>query len=154
LIATNYDLAARPNLLHAFYNFASSISYASHGAVQQMTLGNSLTEQTCFNNRLQPLAIRLGAASSANCANTNSSPDTATNEVDTARYSLGPRMLRLLVNTLKTHRVGICMPTFGTIPSDTLIQTATQKNHGVRRDGNATMQSPPLWGWIAALEVS
>jgi RHS repeat-associated protein len=33
--------------------------YAAHGAVQQMTLG-ALTEQTCYNVRLQPFVVRLG----------------------------------------------------------------------------------------------
>jgi hypothetical protein len=42
-------------------SYASGIQYAPHGAVQQMTLGNQLVEQTQFNVRLQPCAIRVGA---------------------------------------------------------------------------------------------
>jgi RHS repeat-associated protein len=42
-------------------SYASGIQYAPHGAIQQMTLGNQLIEQTQFNARLQPCAIRVGA---------------------------------------------------------------------------------------------
>ena len=41
-------------------NYASSLSYTAHGAAASMTLGNTLVEQTAFNNRLQPLQIKLG----------------------------------------------------------------------------------------------
>src|SRR6266516_2816583 len=41
----------------------SSISYASHGAVKAMQLGNALWEHTNFNNRLQPIQIGLGTNS-------------------------------------------------------------------------------------------
>jgi RHS repeat-associated protein len=46
---------------------ANPISYASHGAMQQVNLGNNLVEQTCFNTRLQPLTIRLGSAATTGC---------------------------------------------------------------------------------------
>jgi RHS repeat-associated protein len=39
------------------------IQYAAHGAVSIMRLGNGLWEHTNFNNRLQPLEIGLGTAS-------------------------------------------------------------------------------------------
>lgn len=47
--------------------YAAVNRYAAHGAIERMTLGNGLIEQTSFNNRLQPEEIRLG--SSANPSN-------------------------------------------------------------------------------------
>jgi len=44
---------------------AGGYSYAANGSVQQMTLGNNLLEETCFNNRLQPRGIRVGSASTS-----------------------------------------------------------------------------------------
>jgi hypothetical protein len=41
-----------------------AISYAAHGAIQQMTLGNGLVEKTQFNSRLQPTSIELTVNSS------------------------------------------------------------------------------------------
>ena len=42
---------------------------ASHSAIAQLTLVNGQAEQTCFNVRLQPTGIRLGAGITPNCSN-------------------------------------------------------------------------------------
>src|SRR5205823_1560053 len=42
-------------------SYATGIVYAPHGGIRQMTLGSKL-EQTCYNNRLQPVGVRLGSA--------------------------------------------------------------------------------------------
>jgi hypothetical protein len=44
------------------------IGYAAHGGVSEVVLGHGKVEQTCYNSRLQVGLIRVGAASSANCA--------------------------------------------------------------------------------------
>ena len=52
--------------------YATGIEYAAHGGLKQMVLGtsNHLTEETCYNSRLQPSGIRVGTAStSVVCAN-------------------------------------------------------------------------------------
>lgn len=69
MVNTSYDLAGRPSSVSngTGTTYATTISYASHGVIQQMNLG-SLVEQTCFNNRLQPTAIRLGFSASTNCS--------------------------------------------------------------------------------------
>jgi RHS repeat-associated protein len=43
--------------------YASQFSYAAHGAVAAMQLGNGKWEHTSFNNRLQPTLIGLGTSS-------------------------------------------------------------------------------------------
>jgi YD repeat-containing protein len=50
-------------------SYASGISYAPHGGARQITLGNSLIEQTCYNGRLQPVAIRQRTGLAADCTN-------------------------------------------------------------------------------------
>jgi hypothetical protein len=42
--------------------------HAAHGAMSQMTLANGLTEQICYDNRLQPRVVRAGIVTSTNCA--------------------------------------------------------------------------------------
>jgi RHS repeat-associated protein len=42
-------------------NYASNISYAPHGAVMGLQLGNGLWETTNFNSRLQPVTMYLGS---------------------------------------------------------------------------------------------
>src|SRR5690349_16557350 len=72
-INTIYDQAGRISGVSGFVssgttNYASSITYASPGGISTMALRNSqMTEQWCYNSRLQPTGIRLGA--SANAAN-------------------------------------------------------------------------------------
>jgi YD repeat-containing protein len=45
-------------------NYAAGIEYGPHGALRQMTMvgAANLVEQTCFNNRLQPIAIQVGTS--------------------------------------------------------------------------------------------
>ena len=55
-VTTTYDKAGR---VSAVTGYASSIGYAPHGAMDQLTLGNTLLESAIFNNRLQPTQIKL-----------------------------------------------------------------------------------------------
>jgi hypothetical protein len=85
LISNSYDQAGRISQVFGNWNsnsttyasiptvFGTSYAYASHGAIQQMALGPILTEQTCYNNRLQAIDIRLGNGTTASCADTNNS---------------------------------------------------------------------------------
>jgi hypothetical protein len=41
-------------------SYAGAIGYAAHGAVSSFVLGNGLTEQSCYNKRLQVGGVRLG----------------------------------------------------------------------------------------------
>ena len=70
-VVTSYDSAGRigevkDQALNKVY--ASGFSYAAHGAVTAMTLGNNLIEGATFNNRLQPTQIRLGTSNSPSSA--------------------------------------------------------------------------------------
>ena len=38
------------------------------GLPDEMQLGNLLTEQSCYNSRLQPIAMRLGSGTATDCA--------------------------------------------------------------------------------------
>jgi RHS repeat-associated protein len=72
LVTTTYDSLGRPNTLSGKVGtnttaYVTSVSYAPHGAAQQIALGNGLTEQTCFNNMLQPFVIRQRRASATSC---------------------------------------------------------------------------------------
>jgi RHS repeat-associated protein len=69
VITTGFDAAGRitsasgqktgePNK-----TYASQFSYAAHGAISSMTLGNNLVDATTFNSRLQPTFIKLGTTS-------------------------------------------------------------------------------------------
>jgi hypothetical protein len=71
-IHTDYDSAgrvagAKNTATGTYYAGAASgtgaMSYAPHGGVTSMLLGNSLIEQTKCNSRLQPTMIQLGPAS-------------------------------------------------------------------------------------------
>jgi YD repeat-containing protein len=69
-VTTTYDSAARitevkGELSGQMTPYASSFSYASHGAVKEMKLGNGLWESAQFNNRLQPVMMGLGASQGA-----------------------------------------------------------------------------------------
>ena len=67
LISNSYDQAGRISQVFGSWNsnsttyaslptvFGTSYAYASHGAIQQMALGPILTEQTCYNTRLQAI---------------------------------------------------------------------------------------------------
>ena len=65
-ITTTYDAAGRISTINgqktgeSNKTYASQFSYAAHGAVASMTLGNNLVEAATFNSRLQPTFIKLG----------------------------------------------------------------------------------------------
>jgi RHS repeat-associated protein len=69
-IRTSYDSAGRLSGVSRYINsifdktYASQMSYASHGAVKQVQLGNQKWEHTLFNSRLQPTEIGIGINSS------------------------------------------------------------------------------------------
>lgn len=69
-VRTSFDSAGRIANVKGYIGsvldktYASSIAYASHGAVSVMQLGNGKWEHTNFNSRLQPLQIGLGTSSS------------------------------------------------------------------------------------------
>jgi RHS repeat-associated protein len=74
-ITTTYDSAGRAgqvsgqvNNVGAITTYGTVSAYAPHGGIQQMTLG-ALTEQTCYNNRLQAVGIRLGSGAMPLCGN-------------------------------------------------------------------------------------
>jgi len=66
-IQTCYDTAGRPSgvtgtpLQGNSIAYASGVTYAPHGALQSMLLGNTLSESRTYNNRLQPTAISVGS---------------------------------------------------------------------------------------------
>jgi RHS repeat-associated protein len=57
--------------------YAQNAAYAPQGGLAQMSLGNTNLEQTCYNDRLQTVGIRVGSApttaSLTGCANGNDS---------------------------------------------------------------------------------
>lgn len=67
-VTTSYDRAGRVTAVNgqksgeASKTYASQFAYASHGAVKQMRLGNTLWETASFNPRLQPTQIALGTS--------------------------------------------------------------------------------------------
>src|SRR5258708_917123 len=56
-----FDGAGRVNQV---FNYADAVGYASHGAVNSLTLHNGVAETTTFNNRLQVQTISAATASS------------------------------------------------------------------------------------------
>jgi len=79
VVTYTYDNAGRPTSLSgqpaggSATNYASSMTYAAHGAMEQMLLGNSKLQQSCYNGRLQPFGMRLssGTSPTTNCANSS-----------------------------------------------------------------------------------
>ena len=66
-----YDDSGRPSSVqepNSGPSYLASVVYAAHGGVDNMQLGNLLVEQTCYNDLLQPVARRLGDATSSGCA--------------------------------------------------------------------------------------
>ena len=65
-ITTSYDAAGRISPVNGQKSgepnktYASQFSYAAHGAISSLTLGNNLVDATTFNSRLQPTFIKLG----------------------------------------------------------------------------------------------
>jgi len=69
---TGYDSLGRPVTLNGIYGtttttYVAGVGYAPHGAPQVVGLGNGLTEQTCYNNMLQPFVIRQRRAAATSC---------------------------------------------------------------------------------------
>jgi RHS repeat-associated protein len=66
VINTTYDSAGRPYTVKSTplggtqTTYVSSASYATHGALSQIAMGNGITETTSFNARLQPVSIQAG----------------------------------------------------------------------------------------------
>ena len=67
-----YDTAGRPYTVKEAGGggdaYLNSVAYAAHGGIDNLQLGNLLVEQTCYNDLLQPVARRLGDATSSGCA--------------------------------------------------------------------------------------
>ena len=67
-IKTSYDSAGRVGQVSRYIaavfdkTYASTFSYAAHGATKSFQLGNSKWEHTNFNSRVQPLQIGLGTS--------------------------------------------------------------------------------------------
>ena len=72
-VSWDYDVAGRAvsvtgSMGGAVAVYATGITYAPHGAVSSMSIANGArTEQWCYNNRMQPVGIRLGPSSAATC---------------------------------------------------------------------------------------
>ena len=76
-VTTTYDGAGRPSQVSGFLSGTSTnyvcepsvptncVLYAAHGAVQQLPMGNGVTETTTFNTRLQPTQIQANGLSTA-----------------------------------------------------------------------------------------
>jgi RHS repeat-associated protein len=68
-----YDVAARTvSAIGSFGGqtavYANNITYAPHGAISSMPIENGArTEKWCYNSRMQPVGIRLGTSTAANC---------------------------------------------------------------------------------------
>jgi YD repeat-containing protein len=74
VVTTGYDLTGSPNAVSGqassaptATNYAWVLSKTPAGAIQQLTLGNGLTEQTCYNDHQQPFVIRQRNASATSC---------------------------------------------------------------------------------------
>ena len=66
-----YDGSGRPSSVqepNSGPSYLNSVAYAAHGGIDNLQLGNLLVEQTCYNDLLQPVARRLGDATSSGCA--------------------------------------------------------------------------------------
>ena len=67
MVTTSYDSAGRLNVItgqklnEPDKAYASQFSYAAHGAVVGVKLGNELWEYALFNGRMQPYESGLGA---------------------------------------------------------------------------------------------
>ena len=66
MVTDSYDSAGRISQVQGGgTTYASGIQYAAHGAISQVTLGNTLTETTSYNNRLQPTQMQVGESADA-----------------------------------------------------------------------------------------
>ncbi len=68
VVAYDYDAAGRFKAVGkntpGATDYAGEMSYAAHGGIKALKLGNGLYETRAYNARLQPTAIRLGTAAS------------------------------------------------------------------------------------------
>lgn len=112
VVSTGYDAQGRVKTLASTLpgqnpvNYVSGTAYAAHGALQQITLNNTLIEQACFNGRLEPAILRQRKSTAADCA-TASNPDT--NDVLHLRYDYESSG-----NSTNTGNVSAQTITFGT----------------------------------------
>jgi RHS repeat-associated protein len=74
VVTTAYDLLGRPYEVEGQASsaptatlYANVQSRTPAGAIQQVALGNGLTEQSCFNNMQQPFVVRQRRASATSC---------------------------------------------------------------------------------------
>ena len=67
-LSLTYDAAGQAS---SAVGYVTNLQYAAHGGLKQMTLatGNSLVEETCYNQRLQATGIRLGTTAAGTCIN-------------------------------------------------------------------------------------
>jgi len=81
VVTTAYDAAGRPNGLTGSggKTYVGSVMYAAHGAITAMQLNNggNLTEETCFNSRLQPGLIRQRTGTAAPSCTNSPGPDSS-----------------------------------------------------------------------------
>jgi RHS repeat-associated protein len=66
VLNTGYDSHGRPTSVSGSYNgqntsYASNVTYAAHGAVSGLGMGNGLAEITTYNSRLRPTQITAGS---------------------------------------------------------------------------------------------
>lgn len=60
VVNATLDVAGRVTGVAGSKSYATSIQYASHGAMKSLTLGNGLVETWTYNSRLQPTKIEAG----------------------------------------------------------------------------------------------
>jgi RHS repeat-associated protein len=86
-ITIGQDSLGRPSTLQGVKsgvstNYVTATSYTAHGAVQQLSLGNSLTETWTHNSRLQPVKLQAGGLMTLDftygTGNNNGNPQTQT----------------------------------------------------------------------------
>lgn len=67
-VTFGYDGAGRVSSIAGTTTYTpATILYAAQNAITSLPLKNGLTEQTCYNSRLQTFAIRLGNGTTTNC---------------------------------------------------------------------------------------
>ena len=137
-----YDGAGRPeNAAAGATSYASSIDYAPHGAVSDLSLGNGRFEQSCFNSRLQPTGMRIGSiATTSNC----SDPGDLLNLGFT--YGGTNNNGNLLSQVISQPGVGLLTQTYGyddvnRLESATEAPTSWTRGYGYDRYGNRWLSS-------------
>jgi RHS repeat-associated protein len=110
--ATSYDIAGRIAGVTGPNNkvYADSFSYAPHGGMAQMRLGNGLWEHANFNNRLQPIEIGSGSG------------QTGTASVDRLKLNFD---YGTTDNNGNVKSQTITVPTIGAVAGTTLTQCYT-----------------------------